>query len=87
MLVEAILPAGEDMVYPRVTAGRRSAPPEDCGGAWAYEELLASLGRAEAADEDEHVQWLRECHPNFSPEEFDLAVANQAVLDPTPYWA
>jgi hypothetical protein len=86
VLVEAILPAGEDTIYPRVPAGRRAAPPEDCGGVWAYEELLASLGRTGVGDEDEHVQWLRECHPYFSPEEFDLAVANEAVLDPTPYW-
>ncbi len=89
VLVEAILHAGEDTIYPRVTAGRRSAPPEDCGGVWGYEELVAALGRTGggAEDEDEHVQWLRECHPYFSPEEFDLAAASEAVLDPTPYWA
>jgi hypothetical protein len=86
ILVEAIAPAEEGTVHPRVIAGRRAAPPEDCGGTWAYEELVALLSRGEGAGEDEHVQWLRECHPYFSPEEFDLAAANKAVLDPTPYW-
>lgn len=86
VLVEAITPRKEHVVYPRVTAGRRSAPPEDCGGTWAYQELLALLSRAGMEEVDEQIQWFRENHPYFSPEEFDLAAANEAVLDPTPYW-
>jgi hypothetical protein len=34
--VEAILEAQSGRRYPVLTGGRRSAPPEDCGGAWAF---------------------------------------------------
>jgi Plasmid pRiA4b ORF-3-like protein len=37
--LEAILPAEHGRRYPVLTGGRRSAPPEQCGGAWAFLEL------------------------------------------------
>jgi hypothetical protein len=38
MRVEAILPVEPGRRYPVCTAGRRSAPPEGCGGPWAFLE-------------------------------------------------
>ena len=34
------------MAYPRCTGGRRGAPPEDCGGIWAFNEYQAGRGDA-----------------------------------------
>jgi len=36
--VEAILPLEPDQFYPACIDGKRAAPPEDCGGPWAFME-------------------------------------------------
>ncbi len=55
-------------------AGARAAPPEDCGGPAAYQELIrtwSSKGRREVAKE------MREWLPrNFDPDRFDVAATN-----------
>ena len=98
VLVEELSSAAEGTVYPRVTNGRRSAPPEDCGGVWGYEEILTALaGRAVAggvgdgenagdAEEAGRLEWLREQFPYFSPEAFDLDTVNEWVRCPEPFW-
>ena len=39
MRVEQIVPLEPGRRYPVCLGGRRAAPPEDCGGAWAFLEL------------------------------------------------
>jgi hypothetical protein len=75
VLVEAILPTEKGTAYPRVTAGCRSAPPEDSGGVWGYEHLVAVL----ADPTHEEYGELRERYPYFQPAEFDHAAANERV--------
>lgn len=43
IVVEKITPAEPGVAYPRCTGGRRQAPPEDCGGIWAFNEYQAEL--------------------------------------------
>lgn len=40
--LEKVLDRGEGEPPARCVAGRRSGPPEDCGGPWGFEELVAS---------------------------------------------
>jgi hypothetical protein len=37
--VEQVLPLEPGRTYPRCVGGHRAAPPEDCGGPWAFLEL------------------------------------------------
>jgi hypothetical protein len=82
MQVEELQNREASQVYPRCTAGCRSAPPEDCGGLWGYEHLLAVLADP---SHEEHAE-RREQHPYFDSEEFDLAAADAAVRQPPEYW-
>ncbi len=38
--LEAIVPLDPRRFYPVCMGGKRAAPPEDCGGAWAYLQLV-----------------------------------------------
>jgi hypothetical protein len=63
--VEAILPVEQGRRYPVCTGGRRSAPPEDCGGPWAFMEqrrrysplrLIELMAELLEADPDRRVR-------------------------------
>ncbi|MGH9185828.1 MAG: plasmid pRiA4b ORF-3 family protein [Acidimicrobiales bacterium] len=43
VLVEKVEPATTGIGVPACVDRRRACPPEDCGGTWAYRELLAIL--------------------------------------------
>jgi Plasmid pRiA4b ORF-3-like protein/Domain of unknown function (DUF6398) len=58
-----------------LVAGAGDAPPEDCGGPWGYQNLIAALGDTNHPDHDE----LREWAGDFRPGSFDL-VATAARL-------
>jgi hypothetical protein len=56
--------------------GKRSCPPEDCGGTWGYGELLEALGDPSHEEHDDYVEWAGE---DFDPESFDLAGVNASL--------
>lgn len=68
--VEKRVPAVEGQAYPVCIAGKRNCPPEDCGGVWGYDELLAD------PDNPDHAEQFDE---DFDPEQFDIEHVNTMI--------
>ena len=70
-------------VVPSCLDGKRSGPPEDCGGVYGYANMLDALREPEHPEYDHYCAWLGE---DFDPEEFDIDRINRrlAYLAPDP---
>ena len=73
LVLEQIVTAEEGMVYPRCLDGKRTCPPEDCGGVWGYGKLLEVLSDPKNKEYKDTVEWLGE---SFDPEHFDATDVN-----------
>ncbi|MCC7550418.1 MAG: plasmid pRiA4b ORF-3 family protein [Methanobacterium sp.] len=69
--LEKILKREKDIEYPRCIKGKRACPPEDCGGAWGYDEILKILKNPDHEEYEETLEWVGE---DFNPEHFDPGV-------------
>jgi hypothetical protein len=79
--LEKILPREAGVNYPVCTAGKRSCPPEDCGGVWGYYDLLDIITNPDDERYEEMLEWLEE---DFDPEYFD--VTEITFSDPQKRW-
>jgi len=78
--LEKILPREKGVEYPICIKGKRACPPEDCGGTWGYEELLAIIKDSKHEEYEEMLEWLG---GEFDPEHFD--VEEISFYDPGKY--
>jgi len=78
LVVEEVVAAQPGVAYPRCTAGRRAGPPEDCGGMWAYQDLLEVLADPAHPDHGEALRELRVA----SAAAFDRDVVNARLSNP-----
>ena len=62
--------------YPACLAGKRHCPPEDCGGAWGYQDLLAILADPAHARYQEASEMVGE---GFDPKAFSAEAADALV--------
>ncbi|HTQ80416.1 MAG TPA: plasmid pRiA4b ORF-3 family protein [Thermoanaerobaculia bacterium] len=76
IVVEKILPPEPGGGAPVCLAGKRSCPPEDCGGIFGYEQLLEALRDPSHPDHRDLASWVGE---DFDPEAFDLKAVNSAL--------
>lgn len=76
VLIEKIVAADPDRVYPVCLAGERACPPEDCGGVGGYGELLKILKNPRHPEYSEIRQWAG---ADYDPEAFDLTAINLAL--------
>ena len=73
IVLEKILPVEPDLIYPYCTDGARACPPEDCGGAYGYVNLLEILKDPEHEEYEDMTEWIDE---DFDPEKFSLDDVN-----------
>jgi len=67
--VEKILPPDPSAaLIAQCLDGARACPPEDCGGAWGYSDLLTILGDPGHKNHDSMKKWLG---GKFDPDAFD----------------
>ncbi|MDG4835456.1 plasmid pRiA4b ORF-3 family protein [Micromonospora sp. WMMD967] len=79
IVVEKVLPR-QAIAYPRCTAGRRAAPPDDCGGVWGYAELVEVLGDPGHPHHGGRLEWLGLASAaDFQPARFDAAEITRAL--------
>ena len=76
VVIEKRAPPLEPASYPTCVAGKRNCPPEDCGGPWGYEHLLAVLADPAHPERAEQSEWLGE---EFDPDEFAIDIANATL--------
>jgi hypothetical protein len=76
IILEKVLPFEPDAPLARCIKGKRACPPEDCGGPWGYERVLAALADPSDEEHEEMLEWLG--HP-FDPEHFDLVQTNHFI--------
>lgn len=76
ILVEKVLPAEAGVHYPRCLTGKRSGPPEDCGGVWGYADLIEIMADPKHPEHAERLEWLGS---PLDPERFDLDEVNRRL--------
>jgi hypothetical protein len=75
ILVEKIFRPEEELKAPVCLDGKRSAPPEDCGGKGGYRDVLKALRNPSRPKNAELLEWL----DGYNPEYFDADVVNERL--------
>lgn len=82
VVVEEAAPAEPGRSYPRCLTGRRACPPEDCGGIWGYQNLLAALTDPAHDRHAEMLDWLGlDAADEFAPAQFSKDDINQRLAN------
>ena len=70
---------------PVCLGGKRSGPPEDCGGPGGYQNFLAPIGNKKHKEHKQLLDWIG---GSFDPEYFDLNEVNSLLrkIDLRPRW-
>ena len=67
--------------YPCCTAGNLTAPPEDSGGVWRYEGMLAILADDNHPEYKDILEWMGK---DFDTDKFDMAAVNEWLRNLAP---
>jgi hypothetical protein len=78
IVIEKTLPREKNTYYPICIEGKRNCPPEDCGGAFGYENLIEIINNPEHEEYDEMMEWLGDY---FDPEKFNIDEMNEFLRE------
>ena len=76
IVIERKKAAIDGLRYPTCVAGKMNCPPEDCGGVWGYQELLAALADPSSTKNEELLQWMER---EFDPKKFSIDIVNARI--------
>ena len=76
IILEKIVPAEKQVIYPVCVAGKNNCPPEDCGGVWGYADMLEVLKNPSHEEYESYMEWLGE---EFDPGYFDKDNVNELL--------
>ena len=76
IILEKVLKAETQTVYPVCIAGKMNCPPEDCGGIWGYANILKILKKTDHPEYLSLSEWLGE---EFDPQYFSTDEINQRL--------
>jgi hypothetical protein len=72
----------DDLPTPVCLDGKGACPPEDCGGAWGYEELKLTMANPSHEEYEEMKEWLGlEDDEEWDAAAFDLDEVNERLKD------
>src|SRR3990172_7013373 len=78
IVLEKIIPREKSTKYPICIDGKRNSPPEDCGGAGGYEDLLETISDPANDEYEDMLGWLG---GDYDPEEFDIDSINKSLRE------
>lgn len=81
LCLEKIITKEKEKIYPCCTAGNMTAPPEDSGGVWGYENKLAILADDNHEEYEDILEWMGE---DFDPDAFDRDAVNERLRSLAP---
>ena len=78
IILEKKVPHKKDQLPVICIKGKRSCPPEDCGGIWGYKNMLDNQELAPDKRDEELIEWLGE---DFDAEHFNLNEVNAVLTE------
>jgi hypothetical protein len=78
VILEKALPFESSVKLVQCIKGKRSCPPEDCGGIWGYESLLETIRDPSHGEHEDMLDWLG---GEFDPEYFDMSETNKLLSE------
>jgi len=80
IVLEKLVPG--ELLNPVCLDGKGACPPEDCGGAWGYEELKLTMANPSHEEYKEMKEWLGlEDEEEWDAGEFDLDEVKERLKD------